>query len=171
MSISNLSLFTALLNSNIWKYFAGVLEYTVCRRQHKGLDCWKKFVYCEVSFTQSVTSQIQCKRHYNQWHHHLITPASSRPAAGGEEEWLLARLWWRGGVWMLRGVHDYNRAPRCIYPLSLSCWLSFFGPVHFFLLMISFPNWARLLVNSRGREGTGVALFSVLKRKGGGGVE
>lgn len=42
-----------------------------------------------------------------------------------EQEGWLARLWWRGGGWTLRGLHDYNRALHCIQcilslsPLSL----------------------------------------------------
>ncbi len=85
------------------------------------------------SFTESVTSQSQCKRHYSQWHHHLITLDGSRRAAGGEREGWLARLCWRSGGWTLRGVHDYNRAlhcSRCSLSL-LTLFISFSWWCHF----------------------------------------
>lgn len=120
------------------------------------------------SFTKSMTSRIQRKRHYNQWHHHLITLNSSRQAAGdrGWDGWL-ACLWRRSGGWMLFGLHDYNRA---LYSMSLSCWLSLFRTVHFFLLMMSFPCWARLqrTPEERGWGWLSVRITEESVRKGGG---
>lgn len=50
---------------------------------------------------------------------------------------------------------------------SPSDWISLFHRVHFFRLVMSFPCWARLPANSRGKAGGGGFLFWEMKREGG----
>lgn len=83
-------------------------------------EIWKMCSLCGFlhSFSQSMTSQIQCERRYNRWHHHLITRDSGGRAGSCGEGWLGPSLERR--VERERGLHDYNRALHCILSLSLS---------------------------------------------------